>query len=156
MTMPGKLDKSHGTSLCAAGAPDNTAGGSPQCKKTSRGGCGGVTAERGRPAAPRASTKRFPRAQDSQAAFIAVGFPFRQVETSELALLGTLADASNGSLGYFTIADGRAGTSRATALPCRVMVNSCPFSARSSNWPSFFLASKAPTERMGTSRNLEL
>jgi len=44
----------------------------------------------------------------------------------------------------------RAGTIRATSLPCRVIVTSSPRSTRSSNWPSLFFASKAPTTFMGT------
>src|SRR5712671_4377539 len=52
MTAPGNLDKSHETSLCAAGAPDNITGAHRQCKKTSRDGNGGVTTEGGRPAPP--------------------------------------------------------------------------------------------------------
>jgi hypothetical protein len=87
------------------------------------------------------------RAQDSRTAFVPVGFPFGPDKGAELALLGALADSPDGCAGLLPAVDGRTGTRRATSFPWRVIMTSSPCSTRSSNSPSLFFASKAPTSR---------
>src|SRR6185437_2585906 len=70
---------------------------------------------------------------------------FRPPSVTPLLIARILCAAARASS---RLAPGRQGTSRATGLPRRVMVTSSPCSTQSSNWPSRFLASKAPISRM--------
>ena len=60
------------------------------------------------------------------------------------------ADAGAWAARRSTVCSG--ANSRATGLPCRVMVPSSPCSTRSSSAPNLFLASKAPNSRIAHSK----